>query len=73
MSVELMNEGDQMMAINVSVSVSNGEDTDLVVDKDDVLWLVNTKNLNNIRLGPATKARVDQLLFNLGQIRTVCS
>lgn len=62
-----------MMAINVSVSVSNGEDTDLVVDKDDVLWLVNTKNLNNIRLGPATKARVDQLLFNLGQIRTVCS
>lgn len=51
--------------------VSNGWSSEIVVGKDQQLYLTYDRNEHQIPLGPATKARVEQILFNLNQIKSV--
>lgn len=64
---------EKKVASTVTVAVTNGEGTELVIDNEDVLWIRTSNRQTNIRLGRATKARVEQLLYNLNQIGTMCS
>lgn len=54
------------------VIVTNGNNTDLVINRKNKLLIRDNERDLSIYLGPATQSRVDELIFNLQQIRSVC-
>lgn len=55
----------------VQATVTNGEQTEIVITKDDRICLYHEPTGCGIYVGPATRKRVDQLIFNLQQLRSV--
>ncbi len=62
-----------MDLIPATAMVTNGFKTELIIDKNDELWIRTLDHKTNIYLGSATKARCDQLIFNLQQMKSVCT
>ena len=54
------------------VIVTNGNNTDLVINRKDKLLIRDNERDLSIYLGPATKERIEQLIFNLNQMKSVC-
>jgi len=61
-------------ALHVAAAVSNGNKTDIVITHDMQLYLTEeiNKSFHWSHLGPATKDRIDQIIYNLNQLRNMC-
>lgn len=51
--------------------VTNGWSTEIVIGRDQKLYLTYDDNREQIPLGPATKKRIDEIIYNLNQLKSV--